>query len=60
MDELKGDEGSQIQTLYLDANRKRKITIKAPFTVTKNELDRTRAWLGFVLIVEDAGEGGPF
>jgi len=52
-DELEGDEESQVQTLYLDKARKRKITIKAPFTVTKNELERTRAWLGFVLMVEE-------
>jgi hypothetical protein len=59
-EELRGDEESQIQTLYLDSNRKRKITIKAPLTVTKNELDRTRAWLGIVLIVEGAEEGVRF
>jgi hypothetical protein len=52
-EELKGDADSQIQTLYLDSSRKRKITIKAPFTITKDELERTRAWLGFVLIVEE-------
>ncbi len=51
--ELNSDEESQIQTLYLDNSRKRKITIKAPFTVTKDELERTRAWLGFVLIVQE-------
>ena len=50
--ELEDDEESQIQTLYLDNKRKRKITIKAPFTVTKDELERIRAWLGFQLIVE--------
>ena len=48
------DDESQIQTLYLDNKRKRKITIKAPFTVTKEELERIRAWLGFQLIVEEA------
>jgi hypothetical protein len=53
-DELENDEESQIQTLYLDNKRKRKITMKAPFTVTKEELERIRAWLGFQLIVEEA------
>ena len=52
-DELEGDDESQVQTLYLDAKRKRKITIKAPFTVSKEELERIRAWLGFQLIVEE-------
>ena len=53
-DGLEDDEESQVQTLYLDNKRKRKITIKAPFTVTKEELERIRAWLGFQLIVEEA------
>jgi hypothetical protein len=56
---LEGDEESQIQTLYLDNKRKRKITIKAPFTVTKEELERIRAWLGFQLIVEGPGTAAP-
>jgi hypothetical protein len=48
------DDGEfQTQTLYLDKSRKRKITIQAPYTVTKEELARTQAWLGFVLIVEE-------
>lgn len=51
--ELQADEESQVQTLYLDNKRKRKITIKAPFSVTKEELERIRAWLGFQLIVEE-------
>jgi len=52
-EEFLTDEESQVQTLYLDGKRKRKITIKAPFTVTKDELERIRAWLGFQLIVEE-------
>ena len=44
----------QSQTLYLDSKRKRKITIKAPLTVTKDELERIRSWLGFQLIVEES------
>ncbi|HEU6447823.1 MAG TPA: hypothetical protein VFV23_05235 [Verrucomicrobiae bacterium] len=54
-DEFEVDDESQIQTLYLDNKRKRKIAIKAPLTVTKDELERIRAWLGFQLIIEDAG-----
>jgi hypothetical protein len=52
-DELERDDESQIQTLYLDNKRKRKITIKAPFSVSQEELERIRAWLGFQLIIED-------
>lgn len=52
-DEFEGDDESQIQTLYLDSKRKRKITVKAPLTVTKDELERIRAWLGFQLIIEE-------
>ncbi len=52
--DLEDDEESQIQTLYLDNKRIRKISIKAPFTVTKDELERIRAWLGFQLIVEES------
>jgi hypothetical protein len=44
----------QTQTLYLDGTRKRKITISAPLTVTREELERIRAWLGFQLLVEPA------
>jgi len=55
-DDLEGDDESQIQTLYLDSKRKRKITIKAPFTVTKDELERIRAWLGFQLIIEETNQ----
>jgi hypothetical protein len=51
-DDIEGDHESQVQTLYLDNKRKRKITIKAPLTVTKEELERIRAWLGFQLIIE--------
>ncbi len=58
-EELEADDGSQVQTLYLDGKRKRKITIKAPFTVTKDELERIRAWLGFQLIVEDSSTTSP-
>ena len=53
IDEDKGDAEFQTQTLYLDNTRKRKITIKAPYTVSKDELERTRAWLGLVLMVEE-------
>ena len=53
-EELNDDGEGQIQTLCLDNKRKRKITIKAPFTVTKDELERVRAWLGFQLIIEEA------
>lgn len=53
-EELQADEESQLQTLYLDNKRKRKITVKAPFSVTKEELERIRAWLGFQLIVEES------
>ncbi len=52
--ELEADDESQIQTLFLDGKRKRKITIRAPFSVTKEELERIRAWLGFQLIVEES------
>jgi hypothetical protein len=52
-EELEADEESQVQTLYLDNKRKRKITIKAPFAVTKEELERIRAWLGFQLIIQE-------
>jgi hypothetical protein len=52
-DEFEDNGESQTQTLYLDKSRKRKITINAPFTVSKDELERTRSWLGFVLIVEE-------
>ncbi len=55
-EELENDDESQVQTLYLDNKRKRKITIKAPFTITKDELERIRAWLGFQLIVEEANQ----
>jgi hypothetical protein len=55
-EELENDDESQVQTLYLDNKRKRKITIKAPFTVTKDELERIRAWLGFQLIVEETNQ----
>lgn len=47
------NEDSQSHTLFLDSRRKRKIVIKAPLTVTKDELERVRAWLGFQLIVEE-------
>jgi hypothetical protein len=50
------DQECQTQTLYLDSKRKRRITIKAPLTVTKDELERIRAWLGFQLIVEEQSE----
>lgn len=53
VEELETDDESQIQTLYLDNKRKRKITIKAPFTVTKEELERIRSWLGFQLIIAE-------
>ncbi|MSU59743.1 MAG: hypothetical protein EXS35_16515 [Pedosphaera sp.] len=53
VDEDETDGELQTQTLYLDGKRKRKITIKAPLTVTKDELERIRAWLGFQLIVEE-------
>lgn len=46
---------SQTQTLYLDTKRKRKITVIAPLSVTAEELERVRAWLGFQLLVEPAG-----
>jgi len=52
--EFEAGEESQVQTLYLDGKRKRAITIKAPLTVTKEELERIRAWLGFQLIVEES------
>lgn len=52
VEEEEADGESQTQTLYLDNKRKRRITIKAPLTVTKEELERIRAWLGFQLIVE--------
>jgi hypothetical protein len=52
-DGFQSDEESQTQTLYLDSRRKRKISIKAPLTVTKDELERIRAWLGFQLIIEE-------
>jgi hypothetical protein len=52
--ESEDDEESQNQTLYLDTKRKRKIMIKAPLTVTKEELERIRAWLGFQLIIEES------
>lgn len=55
-EDLPPDEDSQVQTLYLDNKRRRKITIKAPFTVTKDELERIRAWLGFQLIIEEANQ----
>jgi hypothetical protein len=51
-EDFEGDGESQVQTLYLDNKRKRKITIKTPFTVTKEELERIRSWLGFQLIIE--------
>ena len=47
------NDAVQTQTLYLDSKRKRKITIKAPLSVSKDELERIRAWLGFQLIVEE-------
>ncbi len=53
IEEEETDEEIQTQTLYLDSKRKRRITIKAPLTVTKDELERIRAWLGFQLIVEE-------
>jgi hypothetical protein len=57
VDELVNDDEAQVQTLYLDNKRKRRITIKAPFTVTKEELERIRAWLGFQLIIEEPNLG---
>jgi len=57
--ELEPDEESQVQTLFLDGKRKRKITIKAPFSVTREELERIRAWLGFQLIVEEPSVPSP-
>ena len=56
VEELEADDESQIQTLFLDNKRRRKITIKAPFTVTKDELERIRAWLGFQLIIEETNQ----
>ena len=53
VEEEETDGELQTQTLYLDSKRKRRITIKAPLTVTKEELERIRAWLGFQLIVEE-------
>jgi hypothetical protein len=47
------DAESQSQTLYLDNFRKRKITVTAPFSVTKDELERIRVWLGVVLLVQE-------
>jgi hypothetical protein len=52
-DQDQDDAESQTQTLYLDNSRKRKITIKAPFTVSKDELERIRAWFGVVLLVQE-------
>lgn len=53
IEEEETDEEIQTQTLYLDSKRKRRITVKAPLTVTRDELERIRAWLGFQLIVEE-------
>ena len=47
------DQDHQAHTLYLDSARKRKITVRAPLSVTKAELERIRAWLGLQLIVEE-------
>lgn len=58
-EELEADEESQVQTLFLDNKRKRKITIKAPFTVTTAELERIKSWLGFQLIIEDSSGDMP-
>lgn len=52
-DEFEADAESQVQTLFLDNKRKRKISIKAPFTVTTAELERIKSWLGFQLIIEE-------
>jgi hypothetical protein len=52
-DQDQDDAESQTQTLYLDNSRERKITIKAPFTVSKEELERIRAWFGVVLLVQE-------
>lgn len=52
------DDERLTHTLYLDSRRKRKITIQAPFSVTKDELERIRAWLGFQLLIEN-GEAPP-
>jgi len=59
VEEEEDDEETQSQTLYLDSKRKRKITIKAPLAVTKEELERIRAWLGFQLIVEEESPSAP-
>lgn len=53
VEEVETEGEVQTHTLYLDSKRKRKITIKAPLTVAKDELERIRAWLGFQLIVEE-------
>lgn len=55
-DEFSADDESQVQTLFLDSKRKRKITIKAPFSVSSEELERIRAWLGFQLLIEPPAE----
>ena len=58
-DDDENDKNVQTQTLYLDGKRNRKITIKAPLTVSKEELERIRAWLGFQLIVEEPNTPQP-
>jgi hypothetical protein len=58
-DDDENDRDAQTQTLYLDGKRNRKITIKAPLTVSKEELERIRAWLGFQLIVVESSTPQP-
>ena len=51
VEELESDDESQIQTLYLDDGRKRKITIKAPLSIKQSELKRLQDWLALQLLV---------
>ncbi len=50
------DTETLTSTLVLDPKTKRKIEIKAPFTITVKELARIRSWLEFQLIVSDSEE----
>jgi hypothetical protein len=43
-------------TLLLNKDGTRKVTLHAPSTITKAELDRIQKWLSFQLIVEDEAD----
>lgn len=52
-DDDDGEEPTQVHTLFLDKQKKRKFTMRAPISVSSAELKRICMWLEVTMIVED-------